>query len=43
MEVRRWKVFLDISALIAGIVSTTGAAREHKDAPILAAAISGES
>ena len=28
MEVRRWKVFLDTSALIAGIVSTTGAARE---------------
>lgn len=28
MEVKRWKVFLDTSALIAGIVSTTGAARE---------------
>lgn len=28
MEVRRWKVFLDTSALIAGIVSTIGAARE---------------
>ena len=28
MEVRRWRVFLDTSALIAGIVSTTGAARE---------------
>lgn len=28
MEVRRWKVFLDPSALIAGVVSTSGAARE---------------
>jgi predicted nucleic acid-binding protein len=28
MEVRRWKVFLDTSALMAGIVSTIGAARE---------------
>lgn len=28
MEPRRWKVFLDTSALIAGIVSPTGAARE---------------
>ena len=28
MEVRRWKVFLDTSALIAGVISTTGAARE---------------
>ena len=28
MEVRRWKVFLDTSALIAGVVSTSGAARE---------------
>ncbi|MEW6325256.1 MAG: PIN domain-containing protein [Nitrospirota bacterium] len=28
MEVRRWRLFLDTSALIAGIVSTTGAARE---------------
>ena len=28
MEVRRWKVFLDTSALIAGVVSATGAARE---------------
>ena len=28
MEARRWKVFLDTSALIAGIISTTGAARE---------------
>jgi len=28
MEVRRWKVFLDTSALIAGVVSQTGAARE---------------
>ena len=28
MEVRRWKVFLDTSALIAGVVSASGAARE---------------
>jgi len=28
MEVRLWRVFLDTSALIAGIVSTSGAARE---------------
>ncbi|MBI5410657.1 MAG: PIN domain-containing protein [Nitrospirae bacterium] len=28
MEVKRWRVFLDTSALIAGIVSPTGAARE---------------
>src|SRR3972149_8669099 len=28
MEANRWKVFLDTSALIAGIVSPTGAARE---------------
>ena len=28
MERRRWRVFLDTSALIAGIISTTGAARE---------------
>ncbi|NKE70192.1 putative toxin-antitoxin system toxin component, PIN family [Candidatus Manganitrophus noduliformans] len=28
MEGRRWRVFLDTSALIAGIISTTGAARE---------------
>lgn len=28
MERRRWKVFLDTSALMAGIISTTGAARE---------------
>lgn len=28
MEAERWKVFLDTSALIAGIVSTRGAARE---------------
>lgn len=28
MEVRRWKVFLDTSGLIAGVVSTSGAARE---------------
>ena len=28
MEVRRWKVFLYTSALIAGVVSPTGAARE---------------
>lgn len=28
MEAKRWKVFLDTSALIAGIVSSTGAARE---------------
>lgn len=28
MERRRWRVFLDTSALIAGIVSATGAARE---------------
>jgi predicted nucleic acid-binding protein len=28
MEVRRWRVFLDTSALIAGAVSPTGAARE---------------
>ncbi|MCZ7627110.1 MAG: PIN domain nuclease [Candidatus Methylomirabilota bacterium] len=28
MEDERWKVFLDTSALIAGIVSATGAARE---------------
>jgi len=28
MEPKRWKVFLDTSALIAGIVSPTGAARE---------------
>ena len=28
MRGKRWKVFLDTSALIAGIISTTGAARE---------------
>ena len=28
MEVRRWEVFLDTSALIAGVVSAAGAARE---------------
>ncbi len=28
MEVKRWRVFLDTSALIAGVVSATGAARE---------------
>jgi len=28
MERRRWRVFLDTSALIVGIVSATGAARE---------------
>jgi predicted nucleic acid-binding protein len=28
MEVKRWKIFLDTSALIAGVVSSTGAARE---------------
>ena len=28
MEVRRWRIFLDTSALIAGVVSPTGAARE---------------
>ncbi len=28
MERKRWRVFLDTSALIAGIVSPTGAARE---------------
>ncbi len=28
MERRRWRVFLDTSALIAGIISPTGAARE---------------
>lgn len=28
MEAERWKVFLDTSALIAGIVSANGAARE---------------
>lgn len=28
MEVKRWRVFLDTSALIAGVVSPTGAARE---------------
>ncbi|MGH7166606.1 MAG: putative toxin-antitoxin system toxin component, PIN family [Nitrospiraceae bacterium] len=28
MEVKRWRVFLDTSALIAGLVSHTGAARE---------------
>ena len=28
MERRRWKVFLDTSALIAGILSPTGAAHE---------------
>ncbi len=28
MEAERWKVFLDTSALIAGIVSPTGSARE---------------
>lgn len=28
MAVRRWKVFLDTSALIAGIISPTGAAHE---------------
>jgi predicted nucleic acid-binding protein len=28
MEVKRWRVFLDTSALIAGIASPTGAARE---------------
>ena len=28
MKVKRWKVFLDTSALIAGVVSPTGAARE---------------
>lgn len=28
MDGRRWKVFVDTSALIAGIISTTGAARE---------------
>lgn len=28
MEVKRWRVFLDTSALIAGTISPTGAARE---------------
>ncbi len=28
MEVKRWRVFLDTSAVIAGVVSPTGAARE---------------
>lgn len=28
MEVKRWRVFVDTSALIAGVVSATGAARE---------------
>jgi predicted nucleic acid-binding protein len=28
MEVKRWRVFVDTSALIAGIISPTGAARE---------------
>ena len=28
MDGRRWRVFVDTSALIAGIISTTGAARE---------------
>jgi predicted nucleic acid-binding protein len=28
MEVKRWRVFLDTSALIAGVVSSTGAAHE---------------
>lgn len=28
MEVKRWRVFLDTSALIAGVISLTGAARE---------------
>jgi predicted nucleic acid-binding protein len=28
MELKRWRVFLDTSALIAGLVSPTGAARE---------------
>ena len=28
MERKRWRVFLDTSALIAGVVSSTGAARE---------------
>ena len=28
MEVKRWRVFLDTSALIAGVISPTGAARE---------------
>lgn len=28
MEFRRWRVFLDTSALIAGVVSAAGAARE---------------
>ncbi|MDE3034557.1 MAG: PIN domain-containing protein [Nitrospirota bacterium] len=28
MELKRWRVFLDTSALIAGIASQTGAARE---------------
>lgn len=28
MDGRRWRVFLDTSALLAGIISTTGAARE---------------
>lgn len=28
MEVRRWRVFVDTSALIAGVVPPTGAARE---------------
>ena len=28
MEAKRWRVFLDTSALIAGLISTTGAARE---------------
>jgi len=28
MEAKRWRVFLDTSALIAGLISQTGAARE---------------
>ena len=28
MEIKRWRVFLDTSALIAGVISPTGAARE---------------
>jgi len=28
MKLKRWKVFLDTSALIAGVISPTGAARE---------------
>jgi predicted nucleic acid-binding protein len=28
MEVKRWRVFIDTSALIAGVVSASGAARE---------------